>query len=255
MKPTRYGRIALIEDDAAIAGPILSALRGAGHSCHRFATGAAALKEIDRSRFDLMLIDRAVNDMPAAKLMTGVRARIGFALPVIGLARSTDAVELQAALDEGADDCLGQPVPPRLLLAQINAALRRTAPAATRMEATIGHLGFQPDGTKVYVDDAAVILTAKEYALALMLCRNVGTALSRDHILRTIWGENVAPATRTLDVHASRLRTKLDLRPERGFRLTALYGRGYRLDYDRPPGGGGRRVVSPRRSASPSAPV
>ena len=188
--------------------------------------------------------------------MTGIRARLGFALPVIALTARGDAAAMIATLDDGADECLAQPVPPQLLLAQINAALRRASPNGRRIEASVGHLSFQPEGSRVCVGDTPVILTAKEYALALLLCRNLGIPLSREHILETIWGGDVTPLTRTLDVHISRLRTKLELRPERGFRLSALYGRGYRLDH--PVEAGTRPVpvdaaVSPRRSASPSA--
>ena len=129
-----------------------------------------------------------------------------------------------AALDEGMDHILDWPVPPRLLLAQVNAALRRSGPAVSGIDAAIGHLVFRRDGPSVHVDGAPVLVTAKEYALGLMLCRNLGKPLTREHIFRAIWGEDAVAATRTLDVHVSRLRSKLLLRPDRGFRLSALYG-------------------------------
>ncbi|MET0269783.1 MAG: response regulator transcription factor [Sphingomonas sp.] len=229
MEHPRRCRIALVEHDSATAASILATLRGAGHACHRFASGETALREIDGDRFDCVLVERALPDIAPLDLLTGMRARLGYSLPVIGLAPDDEGAV--AALDEGVDDCLTAAAPPRLLLAQINAAVRRAPPRGGRLEAVIGHLAFVAEGLKVHVGDTIVTLTAKEYALALLLCRCVGETLRRDDILRNIWGEGVPAATRTLDVHISRLRTKLELRPERGFRLTALYGQGYRLDY------------------------
>ncbi|TVV71852.1 response regulator transcription factor [Sphingomonas solaris] len=258
MDSPRRCRIALVEHDAMIARSILATLRSAGHVCRRFETGTGALREIDRDQFDLILIERTLPDIASLDLMTGMRARLGYSLPVIGLASDTEGVV--AALDEGVDDCLSRPLPPRLLLAQINAAIRRVPPQAGRVEAVLGHLAFQSDRLSVRVGDTAVPLTAKEYKLALLLCRRSGQALAREDILRTIWGDEVAPLTRTLDVHVSRLRTKLELRPELGFTLSALYGRGYRLDYDpaigaAAPPPAARPALSPRRSALPSAPL
>ncbi len=244
MEAPRNCRIALVEHDSAIAASILATLRGAGHDCHRFATGETALREISEDLYDCVLVEQALPDIRSRDLLTGMRARLGYSLPVIGLAADADG--LVAALDEGVDDCLPNPAPPRLLLAQINAAIRRVPPRGGRLEAAIGHLAFEADGYKVHVGDTVIALTAKEYALGLLLCRSLGETLRRDDILRAIWGGAITPSTRTLDVHVSRLRTKLELRADRGFRLAALYGRGYRLDYDP---AGAAPSINRRRSA------
>ncbi|WP_156678889.1 response regulator transcription factor [Sphingomonas profundi] len=253
MENRSAGRIALVEHDPAVAATLMGALRRAGHACRRFADGASALREIDEARFDLLIVGRDLPDIPARELMAGVRARLGFALPVIGLVRAERPEAIVAALDDGADACLARPVAPALLIAHVNAAMRRASPCGPRIEAALGHLRFQPEGLKVFVDGRPTLLTAKEYALALMLCRNIGRPLDRDHILATIWGDEIAPLTRTLDVHVSRLRAKLELRPDRGFRLVALYGRGYRLDQVAADEAEASPRFTPRRSASPSA--
>ena len=79
-------------------------------------------------------------------------------------------------------------------------------------------------------------MTAKEFALALMLFRNLNRPLSRGHLTDTFWGHTAAVQSRTLDTHISALRSKLGLRPERGFILSSVYSFGYRLDEHELPG-------------------
>ena len=231
MEISRPCRIALVGPDAGIVATVLAMLRAGGHACEPFADGGAALREIERAPFDLLLVAGTAPRPAITALLTGIHARLGYSLPVIGLGAAGDTAGAAAALDAGMDHILAWPAAPQLLLAQVNAALRRAGPAASGVDAAIGHLVFRREGMRVHVDGALALVTAKEYALGLMLCRNLGKALDREQIFSAIWGDDTAPTTRTLDVHISRLRSKLLLRPDRGFRLTALYGRGYRLDY------------------------
>jgi DNA-binding response OmpR family regulator len=80
------------------------------------------------------------------------------------------------------------------------------------------------------VEDKIVTLTAKEFELADMFFRNRDRTLSRNYIMETIWRTTAALATRTLDMHISRVRAKLDLKPENGFRIFTVFGYGYRLE-------------------------
>lgn len=234
-------RIALVREDAAIAAETLATMHAAGHACRHFPDTDSALRTIEGERFDLLLVAGTRRPHANTALLTGIHARMGFALPVLGLSAADDSEGAIAALDGGVDHVLAWPVTPRMLIAQVNAALRRSGRSGSDIDAAVGHLLFRREGQLVLVDGMPVMVTAKEYALGLMLCRNLGMLLDRDHIFRTVWGEELAPITRTLDVHISRLRSKLMLRPDRGFRLSALYGRGYRLDY------------SPEAAATPPA--
>jgi DNA-binding response OmpR family regulator len=205
-------------------------LRKAGHLCRRVNTGAAALDQLEWDCFDLMLFEPLLSDMSGAELVEHARARRGLRLRVLALTASDDK-EMAIVLDQGADDCLPKSAAPGLLLAKIGALARRMVLGDPPIDAVVGHLIFLPEEHKVQVDGESVILTAKEYALGLMMCRNIGAPLERDQLRAVIWASQGSPRTRTLDVHVSRLRIKLDLRPERGFLLSALYGRGYQLDY------------------------
>jgi DNA-binding response OmpR family regulator len=75
-----------------------------------------------------------------------------------------------------------------------------------------------------------VDLTAKDFDLSVLFLRNVGRLLSRGHIRETVWGPNAVVTSRTLDTHVSRIRNKLGLTPEHGWRLGAVYRYGYRLE-------------------------
>src|SRR5690606_39269134 len=132
----------------------------------------------------------------------------------------------------GADDYVIKPFEPSVLSARINAVLRRSygeEPRALGREELHGVIFDHTDCT-VSLHGEDFTLTAKEFALAVVLFRNVHRAMSRPHLLEAVWGRNPDLATRTLDVHISRLRTRLGLRPERGFRLAPVYNYGYRLE-------------------------
>ena len=77
-------------------------------------------------------------------------------------------------------------------------------------------------------------MTQKEFDLALFLFQNLGRLLSRGHILEAVWGRAIDVPSRTMDTHVSRIRTKLNLRPENGFKLTPVYNYGYRLEQLKP---------------------
>ena len=86
------------------------------------------------------------------------------------------------------------------------------------------------DPGRITRDGQHVELTEKEFKLASMVFNNIGRLLSREHLLEAVWGVGPGLATRTVDTHISRLRRKLALVPENGWRLKAVYHHGYRLE-------------------------
>jgi DNA-binding response OmpR family regulator len=111
--------------------------------------------------------------------------------------------------------------------------VRRSPSCAEAMTETYGRHTFDLGSRRLLVDGEAPHLTPKEFTLALLLFRNLNRAVSRTHLLETIWGIDPALATRTLDIHVSKIRSKLGLRPESGYRLSPVYGFGYRLEEHR----------------------
>jgi two-component system, OmpR family, response regulator RegX3 len=224
-------RLALLEDDSSQAQVLKHWVVGAGHVCHVFATGKPLIGQLSRESYDMLLLDWEVPGMDGPAVLNWVRQRFAQHLPVIFVTARVTEQDIVHALSLGADDYVIKPVRERELIARIHALWRRTRPLAAAREV----LEFPP-----YRLDAAahcamfngqpLELTQKEFDLALFLFRNVGQLLSRGHILESVWGRNPEVLTRTMDTHVSKVRAKLKVYPENGFRLTPVYGYGYRLE-------------------------
>jgi len=126
-----------------------------------------------------------------------------------------------------------------VLSARIEALLRRSyGDQSERPIETFGSYVFDRQAGTVMVDGEPVVTTSKEFSLALLLFRNLNRALSRSHIMESVWGHSPDLVTRTLDAHISKIRVGLSLRPERGWRLSSVYSFGYRLEQITQSGGG-----------------
>ena len=135
------------------------------------------------------------------------------------------------ALTEGADDYMTKPASRVITLARIDALGRRSQQEGQGEKLLeYGSYRFNTTDKSLTRNGEPVELTEKEYQLALMLFTNIGRLLSRNHMLEAVWGVGPELATRTVDTHISRLRRKLALLPENGWRLKAVYQHGYRLE-------------------------
>ena len=119
---------------------------------------------------------------------------------------------------------------PAVLLARVEALARRSSVNLSRTTECFGAYEFELGTKSVRLRGVPVRLTPKEFNLALLLFRNLNRAVSRTYIFETIWGIDPDLSTRTLDIHASKIRAKLELKPENGYRLAPVYGYGYRLE-------------------------
>lgn len=206
-------------------------LKAAGHSFEHFKTGKTFIRNIKRDSFDALVLDWMVPDMDGYAVLGWVRENFDWPIPVVFVTAKDKEDDIVRALEQGADDYIIKPAKQRELIARITAVARRVA-GVDDAQTTIDFDPFHIDlgNHEVKREGARIDVTQKEYELIVFLFRNIGRVLSRAHILESVWGRNPDINTRTVDTHVSRIRTKLALAPEMGWKLSSIYQHGYRLE-------------------------
>jgi len=230
--PEQHMRIAILEDDISQTELLSHWLQLAGHHAHSFEQGANLLRALERESFDALLLDWNVPDLSGVEVLKRVRQRLHSSVPVLFVTGRNREDDVVTALREGADDYMIKPVRRLELLARLEALSRRGRHAQEQAE-IIELDVFKVDcqTRTVQRNGKQVDLTAKDFDLSVLFLRNVGRLLSRGHIRESVWGPNAVVTSRTLDTHVSRIRNKLGLTPEYGWRLAAVYRYGYRLEH------------------------
>ena len=225
-------RIAILEDDADQAEIISLWLTHAGHTVDHHLTGASFLRAVRRDSFDLYVLDWVVPDLSGIEVLGKLRHELDDYTPVVIATAKDEERSVVRGLEAGADDYLVKPIRRAELVARVN-AVRRRAGGGKAEEKGVDAAPYSIDmaRTSVRLGEEDISLTNREFDLALFFFRNAGKMISRSHILETIWGiENKSVSTRTVDTHVSRLRKKLRLNEENGWKLSAIYQHGYRLE-------------------------
>lgn len=244
-------RIALLEDDPAQRDLVKLWLDGSGHICHAYSRSRDFMRTLTRDTFDMLLIDWELPDINGDRVLEWVREHVHEYVPVMFATARDEEEDICRILHAGADDYLVKPLRKNELLARVEALGRRGKPPVAHNEPLrVGDFEIDFESRVLRRNGAPVLLTQKDFDLAVFLFRNVGNLLSRGHILETVWGRNPDLNTRTVDTHISRLRSKLNLVPEHGWRLTAVYQQGYRLE---PVAARDAQALS-RRGAKPATP-
>jgi len=224
-------RIAILEDDTSQMGLISHWLQTAGHHVHTFEQGAALLRALEHETFDALLLDWNIPDITGIEVLKRVRQQLHSGIPVVFSTARTDEADVVSALRQGADGYLVKPLRRLELLARLDAVTRRNAAEASQdqqLEVDIFRVDLA--ARRLLRNNQPLELTAKDFDLAVLFLRSVGRLLSRGHLQESVWNAKAGVSSRTLDTHVSRIRNKLLLIPQHGWRLTAVYGHGYRLE-------------------------
>lgn len=224
-------KIGVLDDDEVHLAAVATALEQAGRRATTFSRSGALMSALRRETFDLLILDWRLPDRSGLEVIRWVRLNTDQPPPMLLLTSRSDDEAVVEGLNAGADDFLSKPAAPAVLMARVEALLRRAYPPEQKnvAETIFGH-AFDPFGLTVRVEDRTVELTHKEFELARLFFRNLHRALARSYLIEAVWGGDPNVNSRSLDVHVSRIRSKLELRPERGFRLTPVYSYGYRLE-------------------------
>lgn len=224
-------RIAILEDDLALADYVEKALSESGHSSALFADGQQLVQAMRRETFDILILDWNVPGLSGHQVLQWMQENLEARPPALMLTSRSAEEDIVAGLAAGADDYVVKPVASAVLLARVNALGRRAYPSPPPGGVeTFGDYRFDTRSETVEITGQPTALTAKEFALALLLFRNMHRPLSRAYIFEALWGRNPDLPTRTLDAHISNVRTKLNLRPGNGYKLVPIYAYGYRLE-------------------------
>jgi DNA-binding response OmpR family regulator len=224
-------KIAVLDNDNAQAELICQVLNGAGHNCQAFDNGKELLSQLRKDSADLLILDWQVNDVPAPELLRRAKEKMAANTPTMFLAGSSAEDDIVAGVTAGADDYLVKPLRRGELVARTQALLRRAYPSQNGAEMLqFGPYTFETRPGRLMMDGEPIDVTHKEFNLALLFFRNLGRPLSRAYIHESIWVRETAVPSRTMDTHVSRVRNKLQLRPENGYRLVPVYSYGYRLE-------------------------
>lgn len=224
-------RVALLEDDPDQVALFGEWLKAAGHACETFDNGKSFVRTIKHDSYDALILDWMVPDMDGFQVLRWVRENFDWPIPIVFVTARDLEDDIVRALEEGADDYIVKPAKQRELIARLTAVVRRASPI-DEGQTTIELEPFRIDlgNHMIQRDGETIEVTQKEYELIVFLFRNIGRVLSRAHILESVWGRNPDINTRTVDTHVSRIRSKLALASNSGWKLSSIYQHGYRLE-------------------------
>jgi two-component system alkaline phosphatase synthesis response regulator PhoP len=223
-------KILIVEDEAGLATTLKDRLRKEGYAVSVARDGVAGWEQAANKPFDLIILDLMLPGQSGLTVCQKLRES-GSSTPILMLTARRQTTDKVAGLRTGADDYLTKPFQMAELLARVAALLRRAAQpaAATAVRHQFGDVSIDVRRTEVVRDGQPVTLSAKEFLLLRYFVEHRGTTLSRDELLREVWGYDAVPSSRTVDVHVAWLRQKLEDDPKNPQFILTVVGLGYKF--------------------------
>ena len=225
-------KVLIIDDDEKLCKLLKEYLEENGFHVNTLPDGSEALQTIGSESPDIVILDIMLPEIDGLDILKEIR-RV-FRIPIIMLTAKGEDTDRIVGLELGADDYLPKPFNPRELLARMRAIMRRSASEGgdgTIKEddhvIRVGNLYLNRAKQAVFIEDNAVELSSTEYKILEVLMKNPNTILSRDQIMNLARGRDFMAFDRSIDVHISKLRAKLEPDPRSPQRIKTVWGTGY----------------------------
>ena len=221
--------VLVLEDEPQMRSMLTDNLEFEGYRVTAVATGEEALQAVTARQFALLLVDVMLPGISGFDVCQQLRAR-GMHVPIVVLTARTQEQDRIRGLDLGADDYVSKPFSVRELLARVRALVRRDdwhAPASG--EFAVGDVVVKPRQRLVFRKGRRVALSSREFELLRYLYAHRNEVVSREQLLRDVWGYSQLSVTRTVDNYVAKLRTHIEPRPHEPRYLISVHGSGYQL--------------------------
>ena len=222
--------ILIVDDEKEIADLVEVYLKNDGYEVLKFYNATDALHCVmEEQEPDLALLDVMLPDMSGFTLCQKIREKYLF--PIIMLTARSDERDELLGFDLGVDEYISKPFSPKILVARVEAILRRTGQTGGEDVLSAGGIVIDKAAHLATVDGNPMDLSFKEFELLTYFLENQGIALSREKILNSVWNYDYFGDARTIDTHVKKLRSKMG---EKGDYIKTIWGMGYKLDIDAP---------------------
>ncbi|HWQ55705.1 MAG TPA: response regulator transcription factor [Bryobacteraceae bacterium] len=222
--------ILLVEDEPGLVLTLTDRLTNEGYAVEAAGDGVTAVERAASGAFELVILDIALPRKSGLDVCRDLRQR-GVTVPILMLTARNQTIDKVLGLKIGADDYVTKPFDMLELLARVEALLRRAPRSTTAPDAIyeFGDVRVDVRGAEALRDGKPVPLSAREFQLLTYFIRNRGEVLSRERLLHEVWGYAAIPSTRTVDVHVTWLRQKLEANPKEPCHILTVYGFGYKF--------------------------
>ncbi len=229
MEKTKAKRILVVDDEPTLVATVKYSLEREGYGVVTAADGESALSRAREEKPDLVILDIMLPVIDGFEVCRLLRREMN--VPIIMLTAKTEEVDRVVGLEIGADDYVTKPFSMRELMARVKALLRRAEAGTEQLEVlSSGDVNVDLRRREASRNGEALPLKPKELELLTFLLQNRGRAFTREQLLDKIWGYDFVGGTRTVDVHVSWLRQKIENEPAKPTRLVTVRGTGYRFD-------------------------
>lgn len=222
-------KVLLIDDDERLGELLKTYLGNHGFTLTVAGSGQEGLKRIRAVEYDAVLLDIMLPDSDGLEICKKIRS-VSTTVPVVMLTAKGADEDKIVGLELGADDYLAKPFNPRELVARIKAVLRRKAPVSwDEDQRPVEYEGFllNPVRQKVHIHGTEVDLTSAEFRLLKLMASNPGRVFTRERLMDVVVGRDFDGVDRSIDVHISRLRNKIETDPKKPRWIKTVWGTGY----------------------------